>query len=39
MTEEWQIPIDFHQPNGETATVWTCNFGCDYVKIIAECCT
>jgi len=31
-----QIVVDFHQPGGETATVWTCDFSYDYVKINAE---
>ena len=31
-----QILVDFHQPNGETATVYTCDFSYDYVKINAE---
>ena len=31
-----QILVDFHQPDGETATVWTCDFSYDYVKINAE---
>ncbi len=34
--KEIQILIDFHQPNGESATVWTCDFSYDYVKINAE---
>ncbi len=34
--KEVQILIDFHQPDGETATVWTCDFSYDYVKINAE---
>ena len=34
--KEVQILVDFHQPNGETATVWTCDFSYDYVKINAE---
>jgi len=34
--KELQILIDFHQPAGETATVWTCDFSYDYVKINAE---
>ena len=34
--KEVQILIDFHQPGGETATVWTCDFSYDYVKINAE---
>ena len=34
--KELQILIDFHQPGGETATVWTCDFSYDYVKINAE---
>jgi len=35
-SKEVQILVDFHQPNGETATVWTCDFSYDYVKINAE---
>ena len=31
-----QILVDFHQPHGETATVYTCDFSYDYVKINAE---
>ena len=34
--KEVQIVVDFHQPQGETATVWTCDFSYDYVKINAE---
>ncbi len=34
--KEVQILVDFHQPSGETATVWTCDFSYDYVKINAE---
>ena len=34
--KELQILIDFHQSGGETATVWTCDFSYDYVKINAE---
>jgi len=34
--KEVQVLVDFHQPNGETATVWTCDFSYDYVKINAE---
>ena len=34
--KEVQIVVDFHQPGGETATVWTCDFSYDYVKINAE---
>lgn len=34
--KEVQILVDFHQLNGETATVWTCDFSYDYVKINAE---
>jgi glutamate N-acetyltransferase/amino-acid N-acetyltransferase len=34
--KEVQILVDFHQPGGETATVWTCDFSYDYVKINAE---
>ena len=34
--KEVQILVDFHQPQGETATVWTCDFSYDYVKINAE---
>lgn len=35
-TKELQILVDFHQDGGETATVWTCDFSYDYVKINAE---
>jgi len=35
-SKEVQILVDFHQPSGETATVWTCDFSYDYVKINAE---
>jgi glutamate N-acetyltransferase/amino-acid N-acetyltransferase len=31
-----QIMVDLHQPDGESATVWTCDFSYDYVKINAE---
>ena len=31
-----QIVVDFHEPDGETATVWTCDFSYDYVKINAD---
>jgi len=34
--KEVQILVDFHQPDSETATVWTCDFSYDYVKINAE---
>jgi len=34
--KEVQILIDFHQPQGESATVYTCDFSYDYVKINAE---
>jgi glutamate N-acetyltransferase/amino-acid N-acetyltransferase len=34
--KEVQILVDLHQPNGESATVWTCDFSYDYVKINAE---
>ena len=34
--KEMQILVDLHQPQGETATVWTCDFSYDYVKINAE---
>ena len=34
--KEVTILVDFHQPDGETATVWTCDFSYDYVKINAE---
>ena len=34
--KEVQILVDFHQPSGESATVWTCDFSYDYVKINAE---
>ncbi len=30
------IEIDLHQEHGESATVWTCDFSYDYVKINAE---
>jgi glutamate N-acetyltransferase/amino-acid N-acetyltransferase len=30
------VEIDLHQEGGETATVWTCDFSYDYVKINAE---
>jgi glutamate N-acetyltransferase/amino-acid N-acetyltransferase len=33
---ELRILVDFHQDNGETATVWTCDFSYDYIKINAE---
>jgi glutamate N-acetyltransferase / amino-acid N-acetyltransferase len=33
---EIQIVADFHQPSGETATVWTCDLSYDYVKINAD---
>ena len=35
-SKEVQIVVDMHQPNGESATVWTCDFSYDYVKINAE---
>jgi len=35
-TKELLIEIDMHQPEGESATVWTCDFSYDYVKINAE---
>ena len=35
-SKEVAILVDFHQPGGETATVWTCDFSYDYVKINAE---
>jgi glutamate N-acetyltransferase/amino-acid N-acetyltransferase len=35
-TKEISIEIDMHQPGGESATVWTCDFSYDYVKINAE---
>ena len=34
--KEVQILVDFHQAQGETATVYTCDFSYDYVKINAE---
>jgi glutamate N-acetyltransferase/amino-acid N-acetyltransferase len=34
--KEIQILVDLHQPGGESATVWTCDFSYDYVKINAE---
>jgi len=34
--KDLQIVIDLHQPNGESAAVWTCDFSYDYVKINAE---
>jgi glutamate N-acetyltransferase/amino-acid N-acetyltransferase len=34
--KEIQILVDLHQPDGESATVWTCDFSYDYVKINAE---
>ena len=34
--KEMSIEIDLHQPDGESATVWTCDFSYDYVKINAE---
>jgi len=34
--KDLQIIIDLHQENGESATVWTCDFSYDYVKINAE---
>jgi glutamate N-acetyltransferase/amino-acid N-acetyltransferase len=34
--KEVVIEIDLHQDNGESATVWTCDFSYDYVKINAE---
>ncbi|MGO8672325.1 MAG: bifunctional ornithine acetyltransferase/N-acetylglutamate synthase [Capsulimonadaceae bacterium] len=34
--KEVQILVDFHQPGGESATVWTCDFSYDYVKINAD---
>lgn len=34
--KDLQIVIDLHQPDGESATVWTCDFSYDYVKINAE---
>ena len=30
------MAVDFHQSGGETATVYTCDFSYDYVKINAE---
>ncbi len=35
-SKEVSILVDFHQPQGETATVYTCDFSYDYVKINAE---
>ncbi len=34
--KEITIEIDLHQEGGESATVWTCDFSYDYVKINAE---
>ena len=34
--KELQIVVDLHQDGGESATVWTCDFSYDYVKINAE---
>ncbi len=34
--KEVHIEVDLHQPSGESATVWTCDFSYDYVKINAE---
>jgi len=34
--KELQIVVDFHQKGGESATVWTCDFSYDYVKINAD---
>ena len=34
--KEVSIEIDLHQEGGESATVWTCDFSYDYVKINAE---
>ncbi|MDR3710444.1 MAG: bifunctional glutamate N-acetyltransferase/amino-acid acetyltransferase ArgJ [Capsulimonadaceae bacterium] len=34
--KEVTIEIDLHQDGGEQATVWTCDFSYDYVKINAE---
>lgn len=34
--KDLQIIIDLHQKDGESATVWTCDFSYDYVKINAE---
>ncbi len=34
--KEITIDIDLHQEGGEKATVWTCDFSYDYVKINAE---
>ncbi len=33
--KEVQIVLDFHQPGGESATVWTCDLSCGYVEINA----
>ena len=34
--KEIAIALDFHQEQGEDATVWTCDLSYDYVKINAE---
>jgi len=34
--KEVQIIIDFHESAGASATVWTCDFSYDYVKINAD---
>ena len=34
--KEVQIFVDFHQKEGESATVWTCDLGYDYIKINAD---
>jgi len=34
--KEVKIEIDLNQQGGEQATVWTCDFSYDYVKINAE---
>ena len=34
--KEVDIVIDLHSGDGESATVWTCDFSYDYVKIMLE---
>lgn len=34
--KEIRIVVDFHMPGGASATVWTCDFSYDYVKINAD---
>ena len=34
--KEIQIVVDFHQPGGETVTVYTCDLSYDYIKINAD---